>query len=182
MIRLFEGVDFSGLVSEVENNTTLFDQFTVRQSFDGSPHKQTKSIPLRTNYSDGIELADLVNEKEANETPFMEHFPLCYEFIMELGHHLKSERLGSALLVMLFPNSKIEPHEDHGEYYQYYDRVHICLTGACHLREGSQYGSMKSGDVWVIDNRKEHEVWNDRDTSRIHLIVDYRLKHGIYTG
>jgi hypothetical protein len=33
--------------------------------------------------------------------------------------------------------------------------------------------AMKEGEVWEINNMREHAVRNDGETSRIHLIVDW---------
>jgi aspartyl/asparaginyl beta-hydroxylase (cupin superfamily) len=31
---------------------------------------------------------------------------------------------------------------------------------------------MRVGEIWEVNNNKVHQVWNEGDTDRVHLLID----------
>lgn len=87
---------------------------------------------------------------------------------------------------------KVEPHRDEGESFAENHRVHIPIksnpkveftiyTKVLHKKISgeeiiltkSETKVMKEGEIWEINNVKEHSVENNFEQNRIHLIVDW---------
>ena len=185
--RLFALQDFSNVVAEVEANVAMFDLNTFRQDFEGSPFKDTTFIPCRMSYDyetqpSEEELIEHLTTKgitntDAIDTPEYACFPAVYSVVMWLAAIVQAEQIGRVLITKCFPKGHILAHKDFGEYHDFYDRYHICLTGrGCHFRSGREMVKMLPGEVWWFYNNEEHEVWNDGSEPRIHIVMDFKLK------
>jgi quercetin dioxygenase-like cupin family protein len=75
----------------------------------------------------------------------------------------------------LDPGASIKPHTDSGYSFQQGKvRLHIPVqtNDEVKLRLGESYVRMKEGDCWYCDFTVRHEIHNQSDESRIHLILD----------
>ena len=81
------------------------------------------------------------------------------------------------ILVKLLANGSIPRHVDQGETLAKSHRMHLpIVTNEQNLFSvGDTEMHMKSGELWEINNRREHGVVNGGSEDRIHLIVDYVL-------
>jgi len=57
-------------------------------------------------------------------------------------------------------------------------RYHLGLKvpgpeGSCRIRVGNDIGYWKEGKSLIFDDSNEHEVWNDSDSDRVVLFVDF---------
>ena len=96
---------------------------------------------------------------------------------MNLAAGLKAEQIGRVLVTELASGGHIKQHRDFGPYHDFYDRFHLVLGGkGCHFRCGREIVKMLPGEVWTFNNRDVHEVWNDSDTPRYHIVVDFKLR------
>lgn len=185
--KIAENMDFSVIINEVNNNLDLFDRNDFRQKFKGSPFKNTSFIPCRMSYDLDYEpteeeLIEHLKTKGitniyASDTEEYALLPKVYSAVMDLAALVKAEQIGRVLVTRLNPGGHIKPHKDFGAYHDYYDRFHIVLDGkGCHFRSGEQIVKMMPGEVWWFYNNDEHEVWNDSDVARIHIVIDFKLK------
>lgn len=185
--RIVTGLDFSSINKELEANEALFDLNDFRQKFKGSPFSDTSFIPCRMSYDldhepTEEELVEHLKTKGVNniyavDTPEYSKLPMVYEAVMSLAALVKAEQIGRVLVTRLNPNGHIGAHKDFGQYHDYYDRFHIVLSGkGCHFRSGKETVKMMPGEVWWFWNNDEHEVWNDSDVARIHIVIDFKLK------
>jgi len=89
-----------------------------------------------------------------------------------------AERLGRVILVKLPPRSRVYPHNDAGNYADYYQRICIPLQSldGNFMREGDETVYMRPGEAWFINLEVEHEAWNDSDDDRITLFMDVKLR------
>ncbi len=77
----------------------------------------------------------------------------------------------------LEPRGKVSVHKDGGERWDFYDgtiRLHLPLRtspGCAVYADGALY-RMAAGELWMLDNLREHGVINDAPEARLHLIVD----------
>ena len=81
------------------------------------------------------------------------------------------------ILVKLLTNGSIPHHVDQGETLSKSHRMHLpIITNEQNLFSvGDTEVHMKAGELWEINNRREHGVVNGGSEDRIHLIVDYVL-------
>ena len=83
-----------------------------------------------------------------------------------------------ALIPRLEPGGSIPIHRDGGKSLMEVKRTHIPLVTNENIffKVGDTTKNLKPGEVWEINNAKEHAVNNDSKEHRIHLIVDYLPK------
>ena len=81
------------------------------------------------------------------------------------------------ILVKLLANGSIPHHVDQGETLSKSHRMHLpVITNEQNLFSvGDTEMHMKAGELWEINNRREHGVVNSGSEDRIHLIIDYVL-------
>ena len=81
------------------------------------------------------------------------------------------------ILVKLLANGSIPHHVDQGETLSKSHRMHLpIITNEQNLFSvGDTEIHMKAGQLWEINNRREHGVVNGGSEDRTHLIIDYVL-------
>ena len=187
--RLATNLDFSNVLAEVEANEELFEKSSFRQNFKASPFVHTQSIACRLTYETDMD-PDMtetellyhrarkgVRNLNAIDTSEYAQLPAVYNAVMNLASAVKAEQIGRVLVAKLFPGGEIKRHRDYGPYHDYYDRFHIVLGGeGCFFRCENEVVKMLPGDVWTFNDRDLHEVWNDSDSPRIHIVIDFKLK------
>lgn len=184
---LASGMDCALVQDEIEAQESLLDKSTFRQSFKESPFKDTQFIGCRMTYDldhepTEEELIEHLKTKGVTNTNAVEledyyQLPHVYTAVMQLAAALQAEQIGRVLVTRLFPNGHIGAHKDFGEYHNFYDRFHICIGGkGCHFRSGKETVKMMPGEVWWFYNNLEHEVWNESDSNRDHIVIDLKLR------
>lgn len=177
-----EKLHFPALMTALEANPEAWKEFTLRQDYAGSAHRDTESIVFCGPRPDG----DIFNDIEQTWyrpvdgplfVPAMQAVGACLRHITDIGDR------GRIMLVKLKAGGHITPHVDEGAYADYYDRFHLVLSGHCDFRCGDTFYSPMPGDFFWFNHKKEHEVWNGTEEDRVHLIVDivapeYRVLRG----
>ena len=87
-----------------------------------------------------------------------------------------SSFLGSTRIVSLFPGAYTPSHANSNKYFSFYTRYHIPLVTHPDVKfidtiTGVE-DHMSVGNVYKLANNVEHQVVNNSDIFRIHLIVD----------
>lgn len=79
------------------------------------------------------------------------------------------------LLVKLRANSNITPHSDRWDSLENCNRTHIAIITNPNVTFtiDGEIKHLKEGEIWEIDNSKEHSVDNNSDEDRVHLIIDW---------
>ena len=169
------GLDVVPLLLAIKRRPELFKINTLRQDFPGSPHKDTESIILRWQAEKTMEKA--LDEHENVSQPAYLLLPEARQIIMQLMARVGGERLGRAMIVRLPPGGHIPAHVDTGSHAEYYDRFHVVLQSKFgnKFRCGGEIVEMQPGQIWWFQNKVGHEVINNSDEDRLHLIVDIRL-------
>jgi len=80
-----------------------------------------------------------------------------------------------AFFSILAPHTRIPPHRGP---YKGVLRYHLGLKvpgpeGSCRIRVGNDIGYWKEGKSLIFDDSNEHEVWNDSDSDRVVIFVDF---------
>lgn len=176
-LLLAQGVDVMPLLLAIQRQPELWDQNTLRTKHPDSPHTQVSDIWLRFNElpPEGEE-SRVVDDCETVWYPAIHALPQARSLIFQLMTRVEGERLGRCMITRLAPGKCITPHPDRGAPAEYYDRYHIVLQSrpGSIFRCGGETVHMKAGEAWWFDNSVEHEVINNSDDDRIHLIVDIK--------
>jgi aspartyl/asparaginyl beta-hydroxylase (cupin superfamily) len=87
---------------------------------------------------------------------------------------LYNGKVGKAILTKLKAGKKINGHTDRGNYLDISRRNHIPITtnNKVFFAIGKGLLNMHEGECWEINNMQYHEVINDSEEDRIHLIID----------
>lgn len=163
-------------IAELDANKPLWSLHRERQSFPGSAHHDTEVIFLRgpehftkESYF-SIPSFDFEDEIQA--------LPLLWDLACTMFKILQGKELGRVLIVRLKPLGEIDEHQDQGDYADYFQRAHLCLTADAHdyLACGDESIAMLPGELWWFNHHLTHFGENfSTDLSRIHMILDYRL-------
>lgn len=177
-LRLAQGVDVTPLHNAIMCNPQLWDVNNLRTCHSNTVHSQVSDIWLRFNAVEVTgENCKVIDDVEAINYPAWWVLPQARPLIFALMSRVEGERLGRVIIAKLPPGSRIDPHVDMGAPATYYERYHIVIHSkpGCVFRAGDERVCMATGEVWWFDNEQEHEVINDSDDDRIHMIVDIRV-------
>ena len=145
---------------------------TERQETYAS-HSRTQSIQL-------IWPIDNTNLETVVETKLYPRYikflkPTLEYFQKEVFAGCVNPKIMRLVLTRLDPHSDIPLHTDNGYSLQSVHRCHIAIvTNAdCIFTVGGEEKQMAVGDVWEISNTMSHQVDNNGDAPRIHLMIDW---------
>jgi uncharacterized protein YecA (UPF0149 family) len=82
--------------------------------------------------------------------------------------------IGRSRLMRLAPGTKVPSHSDTNLHWYRRVRIHIPVITDDEVifKCGSKSLNMKAGDAWIFDSWKYHEVHNNGQTNRVHLVID----------
>ena len=179
-LKLCEGINVQPLLLRLYQHPELWNTFPLRTQTEGSPHVEVDDILLRLQPLDG----SCDDKRECVDYLALSDLPEARGLIYALMAQVQGSRLGRCMITRLAPGHRIYPHTDvgahplHYDTVRYYCRYHIVLQcdGGSYFRAGEEVVQMRPGECWWFDNAQEHEVWNDGESDRLHLIVD--IHHG----
>jgi hypothetical protein len=170
--RLAKGVNVAPLLVAVSRQPELWDQNTLRTKHPKTAHGAVSDIWLMFNDTEG----DVANDIIVKPYPAFKELPQARPIIFDLMRMVEGVTLGRVIITKLPPGKKITPHVDGGAPATYFSRYQIALQslpGAL-FTIGDETVNFESGEVWLIDNKKEHSVVNNSRDDRIVMIVDIR--------
>lgn len=175
-LKIAGGVDTVPALNALALQPHLWNGNPLRNQFDGSPHAEADDIWLMFN-DIGDDLALAIEDTQTR--PYSAWFSLASlrALALDIMHRVGGTQLGRVIVTRLAPGKRITPHVDEGAPATFYTRYQVALQslpGAV-FRIGEEAVNFESGDVWMIDNRTEHEVTNNSADDRIVLIVDIRV-------
>jgi hypothetical protein len=175
-----QSVDVLPLVLSIKQHPELWNQHALRKEHAGTPHTEMTDIWIRYRDEKDYDAAD----PKAFIGP---HFPKWYEayavlpqlrpLIFSLMARMEATHLGGILITRIPPGGRIAAHTDKGWHPEFYNtKLYVVLETNQNVgfRVLNESVFMQTGDVWWIDNTKEHEIWNDGDTDRMTLIICMR--------
>jgi len=162
-------------VADLKDNLIGMDwgEHTIRQSL--GVHKNTETLEVIWDWQ-SLETDKIgkihTNYYKLDMESFLEKIKPIYESNYGDGYFIR------ILLVKLKANSNIEPHIDGGYSLMTSKRTHIPIITNSEVTfiVGGETKYLKEGEIWEIDNSKEHSVNNNSNVDRIHLIMDYTTK------
>lgn len=170
--RLAKGVNPAPLLVAVNRQPELWDQNTLRTKHPNTAHNQVNDIWLMFNDAGG----DVSNDIIVKPYPALAMLPQARPIIFDLMRIVEGVTLGRVIITKLAPGKKIAPHVDGGAPATYFSRYQVALQslpGAL-FTIGDETVNFESGEVWLIDNKKEHSVVNNSRDDRVVMIVDIR--------
>lgn len=82
--------------------------------------------------------------------------------------------LGRSRLMRLAGQAEVSPHVDGGYYWAERVRIHVPIKTQPTVRFvcGGETIHMGEGECWIFDSSRLHNVFNDANEQRIHLVAD----------
>lgn len=145
---------------------------------DFEVEKTDESFVLRMNQIDLDSNLTSVEEFDASSSklPMTLDIKNVQVLIDWLKSITNSSFVGSTRIVSLFPGAYIPNHTNNNNYFSYYTRYHIPLVTHSDVKFINTVTGvedhMSVGNVYKLSNDVEHQVINNSDIFRIHLIVD----------
>ena len=176
--RINEGIKVASAVTQLAAHPELWNRDRERTTLPNSPHAQASDIWLRCRPR---------REIDANARFGEPHFPEWYPawdvltelhpIVFGLMHQVKATSIGFTMLSRLGPGKNVMPHSDKGWHADHFScKAYVVLKAneRCVNRFPGEELVMRSGDVWLFENRVLHSVENNGDDERIVLIVTMR--------
>jgi Aspartyl/Asparaginyl beta-hydroxylase len=128
-----------------------------------------------------IELIFDTDFRHEDPTPREKYFELGFDTLLEpLVETINDFYTGDgyvvrAILVRLKGRGTIPTHVDTGYTLMNCRRIHmpVVSTDQVEFTIGGEQQVMKAGELWEINNAREHSVVNKGDDGRVHLIIDW---------
>ena len=177
-LKIAECVDIVPLLIALKMRPELWNQNKFRTTYKDTPHHDVDDIwiryPSHALTADTNDLEGVINDKKP---VWHNDIPQAKPIILDIMHRVGAYELGRVLITRIKPGGRILPHADvYGDYVQEKDkaRYHVVLQGlpGSLYRTGDETVCMRTGEVWWFNALLEHEVMNNSETDRIHLLVD----------
>lgn len=159
----------------------LWDQFTYRTTFEGTPFRGMSDILLRYSAPE-MHLGESDPQALVNDTMMCMYdawaeLHQAHELVFNLMRKYQAVFLGRVIVARLPMGGVIKPHADnYGAYATARNglRFHACIQAApgCLFHCGDEVIQARSGEVWWFDHKQIHSAENNSADDRIHLLVD----------
>lgn len=167
--------DINNIKSKVlQFSEKLWNDYTFRQDKHGV-HKHTKTVPII--WKEPLN----PNSQKNDDNKYWSEYNSIKNDIDNLTNlindNLCKGRIESVLLINLLKNKNIQRHKDKGNYFYSHHRLHIpIITNENVIFEiDNEKKYLKAGEIWLINNNdKTHGVYNNSNTDRIHMLIDWR--------
>lgn len=189
-LRLGTGLNVAPLMLAIARRPELWKEDSFLRHYPQGPFGMVDSIMLRFPEKvvfEGPDAEEKVELYKANKLPgFDQHeskdypayavLPEARALVMPLFAAVQGERLGRVMINRIAPGGVIYPHPDTEEHCSYYKRFHIVLQSApgVKFRAGDEWTYWETGSAFWFDNSLEHEVINESQMDRIHMVIDAR--------
>ena len=174
-LQIAGGLDITPTLLALSINADLWNENNLRTKHPGTAHSQVDDIWLLFNRIPQNP-AEVVDDVQVIPYRGWDALHPLRPLVLDLMRRVDGIQLGRVLVTRLKPGARILPHVDQGAPAEVFDRYQIALQSlpGANFRIGEESVTFKTGDVWWIDNRTEHEVVNNSRDDRIVCIVDVR--------
>lgn len=172
-------IEAAPLLNQILRQPQLWKADTYLRDYPQGPFGEVETIFLRFPPASVTELER--GTRDQHECVWMDgwiHLPAAREIVFGLMAKMQGERLGRVMINKINAGGHIYPHADTPVHAEYWDRYHVVLKSSpeCNFRCGDEVVNMVTGSVWWFQNAIEHEVLNNSEEDRIHLIIDIRTQ------
>lgn len=156
---------------------------TYIRHFPQGPFGDTESIilrfPTRSVHETQEALAEHLRHWDQHENywlPIADELPLLKRLIFNLARNMEASRIGRCIVNKMQPGGRIYRHADSPDHAAYWSRHHIVLHAwsGNDFHCGDEVVNMLTNEIWWFNNLLEHEVHNNSNDYRIHLVVDLK--------
>ena len=184
-LKLASACNVLPLAVELARQPHLWREDTYLRDYPQGPFKDVETVFVRFPTASVSELER--SQKDQHECVWMDgalHLPSTRTLIFSLMNTVCGERLGRVMVNRIRPGGRIYRHADTPEHCKYYSRFHYVIASAPGVRFecGEEAVSMATGEAWWFNNALEHEVVNNSEADRIHLIVDIHCSFYAFKG
>lgn len=181
--RVAQGADVMPVMNALMMAEGLWNQNTFRTTYQNTPHINVDDIWLRfsdvSKIGDATDLSKVVNDNGAVWYPAGRALPVK-PLVLDLMRRVNAYELGRLLITRIRPGGRILPHADVDGSYVYLGdiaRYHVVLQGmpGSLFKCGGETVCMQTGDVWWFNAHQVHEVVNNSQDDRVHMLIDLRL-------
>lgn len=174
--------DVLPLQMALARNADLWDEWTYRTSFNGTPFAGMSDILLR--YSDvELHVGSQSPDAVTNDVTTLQFYrawhalPEVRPIVFELMRRFHGISLGRVMIARLPPGGIIKRHADDYGLYALRDdgmRFHVCVQAlpGCAFHCGDETIQMTTGMCWWFNHKEPHSAENNSADERIHLLVD----------
>lgn len=183
MKLVLEGIKSHLVKRDLDYNPQLWNEWPLRTSYEGSPHRDVDDIWLR--FRDPFEMATLTPEEFCNTRytpkwyPCMDRMRNTKKIIEKIFSVVDGEELGGCLITKIPPGKQVLPHRDAGYNCEHFLSKYLLVVQSAPgqlFKIGGQDYETPEGSLWIFDNRIEHSVINNSMEDRISLIMSIRQK------
>jgi hypothetical protein len=187
-LKIASGINVSGLLLAITRRPELWSEDTFLRKYPQGPFGEIDSIMLRfpavVDCKDEQEVElykkNMLpghDQHESVDRPSYAALPEARTLVMQIFSAVGGERLGRVMINRISPGGRIYPHADTPIHADYYRRFHLVLQSnpGNVFRCGDEQVHMQTGEVWWFNNKLEHEVLNNSDADRIHMIIDAKV-------
>jgi len=163
--------DVLPLVAQIQRQPELWNMHRERKGME--PHSGMDDIWIR--HAESME--EFRKPHFAKWYPAYHKLPAVRSHIFSLMARMEATHLGGVLITRIPPGQQIKPHVDGGWHPEFYNcKCYVVLESnpKCVFRVEDERVVMRPGEVWRIDNTKEHDVLNEGETERMTLIICMR--------
>jgi aspartyl/asparaginyl beta-hydroxylase (cupin superfamily) len=167
--KMYGNIDVQHLKDKI--NTLDWNEHTLRQKLF-KMHKHTQTLEIMWDI-DSLQ-TDKVGKTHPNYyqldmESFLNNIKPIYEKNFGKGYFIR------ILFVKLKSNTNIAPHVDSGKSLVNCKRTHIPIitNPKVTFTIDGETKHLKEGEIWEINNTRNHSVDNNSDEDRIHLIIDW---------
>lgn len=169
------------LLMQLQTRPSLWDEFTYRTSFEGTPFRGMSDILLRYSATErhlgNADPMACVNDREMVNYDAWGALSEAHEVIYNLMRKFKAVSLGRVIVARLPMGGTIRPHADNYGAYALQPgglRFHAVVQAApgCLFHCGDETVQMRSGEVWWFNHKEIHSAENNSADERLHLLID----------
>lgn len=173
--KLAEGANVHPLLHSLQLQPELWNANTLRTTFPNSPHSEADDILV---FFNSLESKDIMNDKATIPYPAWQKLPQARALVFDLMRMAEATQLGRVIITRLKPGASIKPHKDEGDPVTFYKRYQIALQSlpGSVFKIGEEEVTFQTGEVWLINNKEEHSVYNGSLEDRIVMIVDVHVE------
>lgn len=183
-LRIASGVNVTPLMLAIARRPDLWKADTYLRDYPQGPFGEIDSIMLRFPEKRVFEQEEEVaaykrgehfyDQHESVSQPAMRMLPEAQALVNQVFAAVGGVRLGRVMINRIAPGGRIFPHADTPEHVAYYSRYHLVLQSepGVVFRCGDETAYWETGALFWFRNAEVHEVLNDSDSDRIHLVLD----------
>lgn len=181
---LHAGIDTTPHIYELGDNKWLSD--TYLRDYPQGPFGDTESVIMRFPPRSVVETEEALKEYQMNIDqhenvwqPIANELPQLKNLAMWLMNAVGGTRLGRVLINKVKPDGHIYAHADTPVHALYWSRFHIVLYAkpGNDFHCGDEMVNMETGEIWYFRNDLIHEVINNSNDVRIHMVIDIKCEH-----